>query len=107
MRKLIYILLLSLPIFFESCSMQKEVEIYKPKKSNTREFEHRNITVSDGLFSKNRKLRTRHTYFFKGKNGWVFIPRKEHEFIRYTRTKSQPGSGGKVRVYRKKQKFAK
>ena len=106
MRKFIYILLLAMPMFFESCSIQKEVEIYKPKKTKKESFEHRNATVSDGIFSKNRKMRTRHTYFFKGKNGWVFIPRREHEFIRYTRTRSERGSGGKVRVFRKKQKFA-
>lgn len=105
MRKIIYILLILIPTFFESCSIQKEVEIYNPKKIEQTKFEHKKLTVSDGFFSKNRKMNTRHHYFVKVDRGFVFRPRYQQEFIRHIKTKPLKGND-KVRVFRKKQKFA-
>lgn len=105
MKKIIYILLILIPTFFNSCSIQKEVEIYKSKKIEQNKFEHKKLTVSDGFFSKNRKMNTRHHYLIKVDRGFLFRPRHQQEFIRHIKTKPVKGSE-KVRVFKKKQKFA-
>ena len=99
MKKIFPILaMLVLPFLFNSCAMQQEVEIYRHKKEKTGDYVHKNQTVRDGLFSKNRKMRTRHKYFYRNENGIHFRPSPDRrEFIHYTRTGKVRGKGGKVR----------
>lgn len=105
MKKILYILtILIFPLLFDSCYLQQEVEIYRHKKEKTGDYVHKKQTVRDGgLFSKNRKMRTRHKYFYKDSKGiWHFIPQKERrDFIHYKRTGGVPGTGGKVRVIKR------
>ena len=99
MRKIFYILtILIFPLLLDSCYLQQEVEIYRHKKEKTGDFVHKNQTVRDGLFSKNRKMRTRHKYFYRNENGIHFRPSPDRrDFIHYTRTGRVRGKGGKVR----------
>jgi len=46
-----------LPLLFNSCAMQREVEIYREKQDKLERFVHPKHTVRDGLFSKDRKLK--------------------------------------------------
>jgi hypothetical protein len=64
---------------------------------------HPKHTVRDGLFSKDRKLKVRHRYFYKDNNGdWHFRPTPDHpDFIHYKRTGRVRGTGGKVRVIKR------
>jgi hypothetical protein len=88
---------------FTSCAIQQEVEIIKDRKQKTEHFVHQKQTVPDGLFSKNRKLRIRHQYFYQDNNGkWHFRPTPlRKDFIHYKRTGSVRGTGGKVRVIKR------
>lgn len=88
---------------FTSCAIQKEVDIIKDRKQKTEHFVHHRQTVKDGLFSKNRKLRTRHQYFYRDSNGkWYFRPTPQWpDFIHYKRTGKVRGTGGKVRVIKR------
>ena len=92
-----------LPLLFNSCAMQREVEIYREKQDKLERFVHPKHTVRDGLFSKDRKLKVRHRYFYKDNNGdWHFRPTPDHpDFIHYKRTGRVIGSGGKVRVIKR------
>jgi hypothetical protein len=88
---------------FTSCAIQQEIEIVKERKQKTEHFVHQRQTVKDGVFSKNRKLRTRHRYFYHDVNGkWYFRPTPlRKDFIHYKRTGGVKGTGGKVRVIKR------
>jgi hypothetical protein len=104
MKKIFYILtILIFPLFIDSCYVQQEVEIYRHKKEKLGDYVHKKQTVKDGLFSKNRKMRTRHKYLYKDSNGkWHYIPLKERrDFIHYKRTGGVIGTGGKVRIIKR------
>jgi hypothetical protein len=103
MRKIFYILtILIFPLLLDSCYLQQEVEIYRHKKEKTGDFVHKNSTVRDGLFSKNRKMRTRHKYFYRNENGLHYRRNPDRrDFIHYTRTGKVRGTGGKVRVIKR------
>ena len=83
--------------------IQQEVEIIKERKQKTEHFVHQRQTVRDGLFSKNRKLKVRHRYFYHDSNSkWHFRPTPEYpDFIHYKRTGGVRGTGGKVRVIKR------
>jgi len=89
---------------FTSCAIQQEIEIIKDRKQKTEQFVHQRQTVKDGLFSKNRKLRTRHQYFYHDTDSdkWYFRPTPlRKDFIHYKRTGGVKGTGGKVRVIKR------
>lgn len=88
---------------FTSCYLQQEVEVIRKRKQKTEQFVHQRQTVRDGLFSKNRKLRDRHQYFYHDSDGkWHFRPSPDRkDFIHYKRTGSVRGTGGKVRVIKR------
>jgi len=89
---------------FTSCAIQQEIEIIKVRKQKTEQFVHHRQTVKDGLFSKNRKLRTRHQYFYHDTDSdkWYFRPTPlRKDFIHYKRTGGVRGTGGKVRVIKR------
>ena len=89
---------------FTSCYLQQEVEVIRNRKQKTEQFVHQRQTVKDGLFSKNRKLRTRHQYFYHDTDSdkWYFRPTPlRKDFIHYKRTGSVRGTGGKVRVIKR------
>lgn len=95
--------IIAMPFLFNSCAIQQEVEIYRKKNEKTDYFMHQKHTVRDGLFSKNRKLRTRHRYFYRDSNGkWHFRPSPyRRDFIHYKRTGVVIGTHGKVRVIKR------
>lgn len=100
MKKIFPLLaIIVLPLLFNSCAIQQEVEIYRKKNEKIEHFMHRKHTVRDGLFSKKRKVRIRHRYFFKDNNGkWHFRPSPyRRDFIHYKRTGPVFGSHGKLR----------
>ena len=88
---------------FTSCAIQQEVDIIKERKQKTEHFVHHRQTVRDGLFSKNRKLKIRHRYFYQDSDRkWYFRPTPEYpDFIHYKRTGGVRGTGGKVRVIKR------
>jgi len=88
---------------FTSCAIQQEVDIYKKKEKRTEQFMHKKHTVRDGFFSKNRKLRIRHKYFYRDGNGkWHFRPTPlRRDFIHYKRTGKVRGTNGKVRIIKR------
>jgi len=88
---------------FTSCAIQQEVDIYKKKEKRTEYFMHKKHTVRDGLFSKNRKLKIRHRYFYRDINGkWHFRPTPiNRDFIHYRRTGRVWFSKGKLRVIKR------
>ena len=88
---------------FTSCYLQQEVEVIRNRKQKTEQFVHQRQTIRDGLFSKNRKLRDRHQYFYHdSEGGWHFRPSPDRkDFIHYKRTGGVRGTGGKVRVIKR------
>lgn len=88
---------------FSSCAIQQEVDIYKKKEKRTEQFMRKKHTVRDGLFSKNRKVKTRHRYIHRDANGrWHFIPTPyRRDFIHYRRTGRVWFSKGKLRVIKR------
>ena len=104
MKKIIlaFIILVASSLF-DSCAIQEEVDIFRERQEKTERFTHRKHTVKDGLFSKNKKLKVRHRYFYYDNNGkWHFIPTPYHpDFIHYKRTGGVLGKKGKVRVIKR------
>ena len=89
---------------FTSCYLQQEVEVIRKRKQKTEQFVHQRQTVKDDLSSKNRKLRTRHRYFYHDTDSdkWYFRPTPlRKDFIHYKRTGGVKGTGGKVRVIKR------
>ena len=104
MKKIIlaFIILIASSLF-DSCAIQEEVEIFRERQDKTERFNHPKHTVRDGLFSKNRKLKIRHRYFYRNNDGeWYFRPTPEWpDFVHYKRTGRVWGKKGKVRVIRR------
>ena len=88
---------------FTSCYLQQEVEVIRNRKQKTEQFVHQRQTIRDGMFSKNRKLRDRHQYFYHdSEGGWHFRPSPDRkDFIHYKRTGGVKGTSGKVRVIKR------
>ena len=100
---LLAFLILVLSSLIESCGIQQEVDIFKEREQKTERFTHRKHTVRDGVFSKDRKLKVRHRYFYRDNNGKIhFRPTPYRpDFIHYKRTGRVWNEKGNARVIKR------